>query len=53
MSKIKQNIDCPYCGLKETVTVTIKDTTHSRSVNVGKCRACKKQSGVKDVLNAL
>lgn len=53
MSEIKQHINCPYCGLEKTVTVTIKDTSQSRSVKVGKCRACKKQSGVKAILNAL
>jgi transcription elongation factor Elf1 len=45
----KQSIDCPYCGLKKTLTVTIKNTTQSTSLKVGKCIACKKQSGVKDV----
>jgi hypothetical protein len=53
MSEIKQHIDCTYCGLKKTVTVTTKDTTHSRSVKVGKCRACKRQVGVKAALNAI
>lgn len=53
MAEIKQHIDCTYCGMKQTVTVTTKDTTHSRSVKVGKCRACKRQAGVKATLNAI
>ena len=53
MAEIKQLIDCTNCGMKQTVTVTTKQTTQSRSVKVGKCRACKHQAGVKATLNAL
>lgn len=51
MAEIKQTVDCTYCKEENTVTIVFKQTKESRSVKVSKCSKCKKQNGVKSVLN--
>lgn len=53
MSEIKQKVNCFYCGEKDTVAVTTKQTKYSRTVKVSKCKNCEQQNGVKQVLNNL
>jgi len=51
MSEIKQKVNCTYCGNKDTVTIIFKQTQYSRSIKVTKCEHCKRQNGIKAVLN--
>jgi len=51
MSEFKQNVDCSYCGAKDSVSVITKQSKWSRSISVKKCSNCDKQNGIKAVLN--
>lgn len=51
MAEFKQKVNCSYCGGKNTVSVITKQTRNSRSVKVTKCVECKKQNGIKEILN--
>ena len=51
MAEIKQKVNCTYCGERNTVTMTFKDTKYSRSIKVSRCEKCKRQHGVKATLN--
>ena len=50
MAEIKQKVNCTYCGERNTVTMTFKDTKYSRSIQVSRCEKCKRQNGVKATL---
>jgi transcription elongation factor Elf1 len=50
MAEIKLKVNCTYCGERNTVTMTFKDTKYSRTIKVSRCEKCKKQNGVKAVL---
>ena len=52
MAEFRQNIDCSYCGYKNTVRVITTQTKYSRTVKVKKCNNCNEQMGVKSVLNS-
>lgn len=47
---LSQDVDCPHCGFKATITLTTKETKYSKSVKVSKCSNCKRQSGVRSIL---
>lgn len=51
MSEFKQKTTCTYCGEKNAVTVTTKQTKFSRSVKISRCEKCKRQNGVKAIIN--
>jgi transcription elongation factor Elf1 len=51
MAELKQQVDCSYCGSKNTVTVITKQSKYSRSIQVVKCTFCKKQNGIKEIFN--
>lgn len=51
MAEIKQQVDCSYCGSKNTVTVITKQSKYSRSIQVVKCTFCKVQNGIKEILS--
>ena len=51
MSEFKQQVDCSYCGSKNTVTVITKQSKYSRSIQVVKCTFCKVQNGIKEIFN--
>lgn len=53
MTEIKQKIDCSYCGSRNTVTITTKQTKYSRSIKITKCSFCEMQNGLKEVLNRI
>lgn len=50
MAKLKQTVNCSYCGAKDTVTVTTTQSKYSRSIKVCKCSNCKEQNGIMEVL---
>ena len=51
MSEIKQQVNCSYCGSKDTVTIITKQTKYSRSIQVKKCSFCEMQNGIKEILH--
>ena len=51
MAEIRQKVNCSYCGNKNTVSVITKQTKNSRSIKITKCTECKKQNGVREILN--
>lgn len=51
MAEIKQQVDCSYCGSKNTVTVITKQSKYSRSIQVVKCTFCKVQNGIKEIFS--
>jgi len=51
MSEFKQQVDCSYCGSKDSVTVITKQTKYSRSIQVVKCTFCKVQNGIKEIFS--
>lgn len=50
MSEFRQKVNCSYCG-DNIVTMITKQTRYSRSVKITRCESCKKQNGVKEILN--
>jgi len=51
MSEFKQQVNCYYCGTKDSVTVMTKQTKYSRSIKVTKCSFCEMHNGIKEVIN--